>query len=58
MKAIVPNEFGAEYSVQIVDVEKPTPKNQEILIEVEAAAMNPAELMILESGPADCFNEV
>jgi len=46
MKAAVCNRYGPPEVVQITDVEKPVPKDNEVLIEVRAASVNP-----LDTGP-------
>jgi NADPH:quinone reductase-like Zn-dependent oxidoreductase len=43
MKAIVYSEFGGPEILRLVEVEKPVPKADEILIRVRAAALNPAD---------------
>ena len=46
MKAAVCSRYGPPEVVQITDVEKPVPKDNEVLIEVRAASVNP-----LDAGP-------
>ena len=41
MKAAVYSRYGPPDVVQIQDVEKPVPKDNEILIDVRAASVNP-----------------
>ena len=55
MKKIVPLRFGKDYQVKFIDVEVPQPCPTEVLIKVEAAAMNRAEMMILQYGEEDFF---
>jgi NADPH:quinone reductase-like Zn-dependent oxidoreductase len=43
MKAIVYSEFGGPEVLRQVDVETPVPRDNEILIRVRAAALNPAD---------------
>lgn len=43
MKAIVINEYGNEDVLNDVDVERPEPKADEILVKVHAAAVNPID---------------
>jgi NADPH:quinone reductase-like Zn-dependent oxidoreductase len=43
MKAAVHTRYGPPDVVQIADVEKPSPKNDEVLIKVRAASLNPAD---------------
>ena len=42
MKAIVSCEYGAE-NLQVRDIEKPTPADNEVLVHVRAASVNPAD---------------
>jgi NADPH:quinone reductase-like Zn-dependent oxidoreductase len=50
MKAIRIFEFGEPEVMQIVDVERPVPKSDEILIKVFAASVNPADYIIRRGG--------
>jgi NADPH:quinone reductase-like Zn-dependent oxidoreductase len=50
MKAIRIFEFGEPEVMQIVDVERPVPKSDEILIKVYAASVNPADYIIRRGG--------
>jgi NADPH:quinone reductase-like Zn-dependent oxidoreductase len=43
MKAAVYTRYGSPDVVQITDVEKPVPKDDEVLIKVRAASVNPAD---------------
>ncbi len=43
MRAAVCNRYGPPDVVQITDVEKPVPKDNEVLIEVRAASVNPLD---------------
>lgn len=46
MKAIVINEYGNEDVLNYVDVERPEPKADEVLVKVHVAAVNPADWKI------------
>ena len=43
MKAAICSKYGPPEVVQITDVEKPVPKDNEVLIEVRAASVNPLD---------------
>jgi NADPH:quinone reductase-like Zn-dependent oxidoreductase len=47
MKAIVQRRFGSPESLKIMDIEQPIPKGSEILVRVQAASLNAADLEIL-----------
>jgi NADPH:quinone reductase-like Zn-dependent oxidoreductase len=47
MKAIVSERYGPPESLQFKDVEKPTPKDNEVLIKVHASSLNAADFEIL-----------
>src|SRR5664280_1456894 len=40
MKAIVHEEYGSADVLQLKEIEKPTPNNEEVLVEVKAASLN------------------
>jgi NADPH:quinone reductase-like Zn-dependent oxidoreductase len=46
MKAIVHCEYGGPEGLKLVDVEKPTPTGNQILVRVRAASLNPLDLTI------------
>ena len=51
MKAIVYKEYGSPDILHLEDVEKPTPKDNEVLIKVQAVAVNAADLHLLRADP-------
>ena len=46
MKAIVHCEYGSPDVLKLVDVEKPTPADNQVLVRVRAASVNPLDLTI------------
>jgi len=50
MKAIVRTKYGSPDVLQLKDVEKPTPTDNEVLVQVHAASINKADLYFLK-GP-------
>jgi NADPH:quinone reductase-like Zn-dependent oxidoreductase len=51
MKAIVYTTYGSPDVLQLKEVEKPTPKDNEVLIRVHAAAANAADWHLLRGDP-------
>src|SRR5260370_41225708 len=52
MKAAVYTQYGPpDVVVQIADVEKPVPKDDEVLIKVRAASVNPLDSHLMKGGP-------
>jgi NADPH:quinone reductase-like Zn-dependent oxidoreductase len=51
MKAAVYNRYGPPDVLEIKDVEPPVPKDNEVLIEVRAAAVNPLDGGLLKGLP-------
>ncbi len=51
MKAIVRTQYGTPDVLQFTDVEKPTPKDNEVLIKLYAASVNPLDLFHLRGAP-------
>jgi NADPH:quinone reductase-like Zn-dependent oxidoreductase len=51
MKAIVYEKYGPPNVLQLKEVEKPTPKDDEVLIKVLAASLNYGDLPILKGEP-------
>jgi NADPH:quinone reductase-like Zn-dependent oxidoreductase len=43
MKAIIHTKYGYADALELQDVEKPTPNNDEVLVKVHASSVNPAE---------------
>jgi len=46
MKAVVINEYGNESVLDYTDVERPEPKEDEVLVKVRVAGVNPADWKI------------
>lgn len=51
MKAIVYTKYGSPDVLQLKEVEKPTPKEDEVLTEVHAASVNPWDWDLLRGAP-------
>ncbi|MFC2075566.1 NAD(P)-dependent alcohol dehydrogenase [candidate division KSB1 bacterium] len=51
MKAIVYHKYGSPDVLQLEEVAKPTPKDDEVLIKVHAAALNAADWHLLRADP-------
>ena len=51
MKAIVNTHYGSPDVLQLKEVARPTPKDNEVLVQVHAASVNAAELHLLRGKP-------
>ena len=51
MKAAIYTSYGPPDVVQITDVEKPVPKDNEVLIKVRAASVNPLDWRLMKGEP-------
>jgi NADPH:quinone reductase-like Zn-dependent oxidoreductase len=51
MKAIIYTEYGSPDVIQFKEVEKPTPKDDEVLIKVHAASVNAGDWLYLRGTP-------
>ena len=51
MKAIVYQKYGSPDVLELKEVEKPTPKDDEVLIKVQAASLNPLDWHFLRATP-------
>ena len=51
MQAIVYTRYGSPDVLQIKDIEKPTPKDNEVLVHVHAAAANPLDWHFMRGAP-------
>jgi NADPH:quinone reductase-like Zn-dependent oxidoreductase len=51
MKAIVRHTYGSPDVLELAEVEKPTPKDDEVLIKVYAASVNAADWRLLRADP-------
>jgi NADPH:quinone reductase-like Zn-dependent oxidoreductase len=51
MKAVVYRNFGSPDVLECLDVEKPTAADDEVLIKVRAASINPLDWKLMKGGP-------
>src|SRR5271168_95487 len=51
MKAIVYRDYGPPDVLKCEDIEKPVPKNNEVLIKARAASVNPLDWKLMKGGP-------
>src|SRR4051812_4783460 len=51
MKAIVYTEYGSPDVLQLTEVEKPTPEDNQVLVNVHAASANPADWHLMRAEP-------
>ncbi len=51
MKAIVYTKYGPPDVLQLKEVAKPTPKDNEVLVKVHAASANPADWHLMRGAP-------
>src|SRR2546423_14477258 len=51
MKAAIYTSYGGPDVLQIADVEKPIPKDDEVLIKVRAASVNPLDWRLMKGEP-------
>ena len=51
MKAALRTRYGPPDVIQIMDIEKPVPKNNEVLIKVRAASVNPLDWHTMRGSP-------
>ena len=51
MKAIVHHEYGSPHVLKLEEVEKPTPKEDEVLIKVHAASINSYDWRHMRAAP-------
>src|SRR5262245_62083325 len=52
MKAIVYHHYGSADVLQLEGIEKPVPKDEEVLIKVRAAALNPLDWRMMKGMPS------
>src|ERR1043166_3253788 len=51
MKAIVYHDYGSADVLKLEEAEKPTPKDDEVLIKVRAASVNPLDWRLMKGKP-------
>jgi NADPH:quinone reductase-like Zn-dependent oxidoreductase len=51
MKAIVYQNFGSPDILRCEEIAKPTPGNNEVLIKIRAASINPFDWKLMKGGP-------
>src|SRR3954447_17024976 len=51
MKAIVYTEYGSPDVLHLQEIEKPTPKDDEVLVKIQAASANPADWHTMRGAP-------
>ncbi len=51
MKAIVNTQYGSPDVLQLKEIERPTPRNNEVLIKIQAVAVNAADWHLLRADP-------
>lgn len=51
MKAIICKKYGSPNTLQVKEVKKPAPKENEVLVKIHAASINAADLELLRGSP-------
>lgn len=51
MKAAVYTQYGSPEVIQVIDIEKPTPKPNEVLVKIKASSVTRAETMMRQGKP-------
>jgi NADPH:quinone reductase-like Zn-dependent oxidoreductase len=51
MQAIIFNEYGSSDVLQLKNIEKPTPKNHEVLVKIQSASINPLDWRLMRATP-------
>ena len=51
MKAIVYHQYGSPDVLELAEVKEPTPKDDEVLVKVHAASVNPADWHLVRGDP-------
>ena len=51
MQAVVQNDYGSSEVLKLAEIEKPVPREKEVLVEVHAASLNAGDYFLLRGSP-------